>query len=181
MKQIKELPLNDLKQYLKYDPITGTFTHTQGRNKNKRADYVSHKAGYCSVSVKSKRYFAHRVAYALYNNKSYVGIIDHINGDKKNNEITNLQELSNSVNIFKAKGRKNNVSGRRGVHYNKKTKFWEAYITKDGKRIYLGIRKEKEQAIALRANAESIYYRSSLSFMSSKSHSSTSSSGSILL
>ena len=48
----------------------------------------------------------------------------------------------------------NNTSGIIGVSYSNSQNNWRAYINKDGKRVELGRRKDKEKAIRLRLKAE---------------------------
>ena len=52
---------------------------------------------------------------------------------------------------------KNNTSGVTGVHWHKVKKKWEATIT-EGKKKYLGIFTNKEDAIKARKEAEIKYY-----------------------
>lgn len=49
---------------------------------------------------------------------------------------------------------KNNTSGYPGVHWFKRKSSWIAYIYFQGKRYFLGQRKNKDEAIALRKEAE---------------------------
>lgn len=51
-----------------------------------------------------------------------------------------------------------NTSGTVGVSYSNSQNNWRAYINVDGKRIELGRRKNKDEAIKLRKEAEAKYY-----------------------
>ena len=54
---------------------------------------------------------------------------------------------------------KNNTSGVKGVSWNKRFNNWETYITFQGKRIYLGRFKNKQDAIKARKEAEEKYFK----------------------
>jgi hypothetical protein len=63
-------------------------------------------------------------------------VVDHINNDKLDNRLQNLQLISNRENI--SKDRKNGSSQYTGVYWNKQNKKWRAQINKNNKRIELG-------------------------------------------
>jgi hypothetical protein len=64
--------------------------------------------------------------------------IDHINGDRADNNIDNLREATRSQNCQNAKLSKVNRSGVKGVSWHKYNQKWYARIRLDGKRIDLG-------------------------------------------
>ena len=72
--------------------------------------------------------------------------IDHINGDKLDNRLSNLRLCNQSENTANAPKRKTNKSGFKGVSWNKRYSKWEAYLTKDYKHIFLGYHDSKESA-----------------------------------
>ena len=63
-------------------------------------------------------------------------VVDHIDNDKKNNKLNNLQLITARENISKDK--KNKTSKYTGVHWSKQNKKWVAAIRIDGKQTYLG-------------------------------------------
>ena len=68
------------------------------------------------------------------------GVIDHINGDKTDNRITNLRDVNRSVNLHnQSKAQKGNVSGFLGVSYQKRDGKYVARITKDNVTRRLGV------------------------------------------
>lgn len=71
-------------------------------------------------------------------------IVDHINGDTFDNRKANLRICSQSQNMQNSTRRRDNVSGYKGVHPNGRN--WAAQIKVDGKQIYLGTFKTKEEA-----------------------------------
>lgn len=79
-------------------------------------------------------------------NPNHHNVIDHINGNKKDNRKINLRECTQQQNSF-------NNSKALGVCWNKQHKKWEAYISKN-KRIHLGFFESKEDALKERKKAE---------------------------
>lgn len=65
-------------------------------------------------------------------------LIDHINGNGLDNRRENLRICINKENVRNAKARPGS-SVYKGVSKNKATNKWEAYITVDYKRHYLGL------------------------------------------
>lgn len=97
--------------------------------------------GYNSVMLtnrdKRKRILVHKLIfeafYGVDSNRKIV--IDHINDNKLDNRLENLQLVSNRFNSTKkAKGYSSYV----GVSYNKKRKKYNSAILVDGKSIFLG-------------------------------------------
>lgn len=64
-------------------------------------------------------------------------VVDHINEDKLDNRLENLQVITARENVVKSlKG--NGTSKHVGVCWRKDSKKWRAYIHIDGKRVSLG-------------------------------------------
>jgi HNH endonuclease/AP2 domain len=63
--------------------------------------------------------------------------VDHIDGNKLNNNIENLRETTATQNAQNRKIHKNNTSGVKGVYFNKYKK-WVAQLKIDNKVTYLG-------------------------------------------
>jgi hypothetical protein len=69
--------------------------------------------------------------------------VDHIDGDKLNNQKNNLR-LCTKIENLRNKGKlKTNISGFKGVSYDKKLNKWKAQISVNNKKIYLGIFDDK--------------------------------------
>jgi hypothetical protein len=64
-------------------------------------------------------------------------VIDHIDNDKTNNNLDNLQIITNRENV--SKDIRGGSSQYVGVYFNKQNKKWLASITINGKRNYLGL------------------------------------------
>ena len=85
-------------------------------------------------------------------------VIDHANGNKLDNRKSNLRECTIQQNSFNKGIRTNNTSGVTGVVWDKSRNKWHAKIQINGKLIYLGTFKEKEDAIQARRQAEIDYF-----------------------
>ena len=75
-------------------------------------------------------------------------VIDHINGNKLDNRISNLRFATRGQNAQNAKNRvkKTGTSLFRGVVWRQPRQKWEAYITYEKKRYGLGGYKEEAEA-----------------------------------
>ena len=95
--------------------------------------------GYTRVNLSIGSYYLHRLIFLYHFGKWPTNQIDHIDGNPKNNCIENLREATNSQNGHNKGKPRNNTSGYKGVSYCKAAKKWEAYMTIDRKRKYLGL------------------------------------------
>lgn len=93
-----------------------------------------------------KRYnmFMHRLILGLTPNDGVV--IDHINGNRRDNRRENLRICSNKENSRNTKTPKSNTSGYKGVSWVASQKVWRASIGVDNTHIYLGAFATKEVA-----------------------------------
>ena len=143
----KELPpVESISAVLKYQHTTGNLIWLVNRGKVKAGDVAGCKDrndGYVQVTLDNRNYQAHRLAYYLYHGRDIEPgkVLDHKNGDRSDNRITNLQEITQSENLRKKKGAK-------GYSFNKKLKKWQAEIRIEGKSKYLGLYDTEEEARA---------------------------------
>lgn len=72
--------------------------------------------------------------------------VDHVNGNKLDNRLTNLRLCNQSQNSANSRRKSTNKSGFKGVSWNKKYSKWEAYLTKNYKHIFLGYFNTKVEA-----------------------------------
>ena len=77
----------------------------------------------------------HRLVLKMKNPKI---LIDHINNNGLDNHKTNLRLCTCAQNTINSIPGKNNTSGYKGVHWNKRRKKWVAKIQKKCKTYYLG-------------------------------------------
>lgn len=163
-----KMPANVLRSLLRYDPDTGKLfwlrRDQEAESKwkawnakfaGKEALYGLNDMGYRQGSVLRHRYLAHRVIWVMVHGKWPDGEIDHINGDRSDNRLDNLREVTRSENSKNLKRPKNNKSGIVGVHWHKQTGTWKAVIYSSNKQFCLGYFKRKADAAKARADAES--------------------------
>ncbi|MDV3943630.1 hypothetical protein CMT69_01605 [Elizabethkingia anophelis] len=78
--------------------------------------------GYSVVNIKSKTNYVHRLVYEAFNGEIEDGMtINHINGNKQDNSISNLEKVTyseNHLHAFNTLKRKPNPLGRFGKYHN---------------------------------------------------------------
>lgn len=138
-----------LHKILSYDPKTGVFR----RNSTGRVVGSKMVIGYLTVTINSRAYFCHRLAWFYMYGVWPLGIIDHINRNKEDNRIANLRTASKGQNAINSKIVRA-WSGYRGVYYQSNTRKWRAKLGK----IHLGYFLTKKAAHgAYRAKASELY------------------------
>lgn len=97
------------------------------------------------ICIKGKNYQAHRLVYLLH--YGYMPeMLDHIDNNPLNNELSNLRPANHSKNGFNRKIGKNNTSGIKGLTWNKKSEKWQTSIKANNKTHYFGYYKYKDIA-----------------------------------
>lgn len=133
-------------------------------DKTKRILNQSIINGYKAVSMYKdgikKNYKIHRLlATAFLLNPENKICVDHIDGDKLNNTLSNLRFATKSQNCMNRKKQINNKSGIVGVFFEKKANKWKSMIVYNNKKIYLGLFKNKEDAEKIRLKKSSELFR----------------------
>ena len=113
--------------------------------------------GYCRVSIDGKKHSMHRVVFLM--KHGYLPKeIDHINGNKTDNKIENLREVTRTQNRYNVIGYKNNTSSVKGLTFNKKLNKWELSMNVDRKRKYIGLFEDFELAELVAMEARNKYH-----------------------
>jgi hypothetical protein len=157
---IQILTQQKLKELLDYNPNTGEFVWKIpcGQRAPVGAIAGSYNQGYKFIKINGKKYSAHRLAWLYTHGQFPQNQLDHINRIRNDNRIDNLREVTNSENQQNVTPRKDNISGIKGVEFHTATQKWQARIALNGKRIYLGLYNNIEDAIVARKQAEQIHH-----------------------
>ncbi len=138
----------DLLAALHYDPETGIWTRLQASPPNRIGARADKSAGhnYRRISVKGKRYFAHRLAWFYMTGVWPIIDVDHKDTDKQNNKWNNYRLATRQQNIANKKRSRVNKSGVKGVYWNKGAKCWTVQVGLNGKSTHVGHFKDLELA-----------------------------------
>lgn len=118
--------------------------------KDTEAGYIA-EDGYRRARVDGQYYYIHRLVWCLKTGKAVPDdlFIDHINGDRLDNNIENLRLASSLENQYNKFRQKNGTSQYKGVWFDSVKGFWKASIRLKGGRSYIGqFQTELEAAIA---------------------------------
>ena len=158
-----------VRELFDYNPDTGKFvwldrdeklSHSQKSALRFNSLFAGKEAfitplnGYRSGNIFGTMMMAHRCAWAWVHGEWPNGQIDHINGVRSDNRLSNLRIVDNSENQKNAKLRSDNSSGCPGVMFDRNQKKWTAKIHERGKRIWLGSFEQLSDAINARKQAE---------------------------
>lgn len=135
-------------ELLRYDEATGDLFWKVDRC---GAIPANTKAGttdkYVLIKILGKTYKAHRVIWLMNYGEWPKGDIDHIDGCKYNNRLSNIRDVSTSGNMQnQTRAHKCNKSGYLGVTKFGDSNKWRARITLNKKQIYLGIFDDPKEA-----------------------------------
>jgi hypothetical protein len=147
-----------VREYFDYDPETGRLALRKHMPYQRVAvgtepGHIDNN-GYRRVKLFGKRVQAHILIWMHQYGARPVKLIDHINRIKTDNRLSNLRDVSASMNA--ANRTPNNKADFLGVYYYSKTDSWSARISVNHQEIYLGWWKTKEEAIAARQAAEKL-------------------------
>lgn len=133
---------------LSYNPNTGDFHWKVDRARKARAGDLAgthDSKGHRQIGVCGKYYLAHRLAWLAFYGEMPAGEVDHLNGVRDDNRISNLRDVSRSVNCQnEQRARRNNGCGFLGV--TEKKYAFLAQIHANGKKIHLGSFRTAEAA-----------------------------------
>lgn len=132
-----------------YNPLDGVLKRI---GENVEAGTLR-KDGYRQIQIGKKFFLSHRLAWFI-QHKEMPEFIDHQNGNKIDNRIINLRNVSQHENNKNMPIQKSNRSGFVGVILFKPTGNWMSYIDVNKKRVHLGYYKNLSDAVKSRVDAE---------------------------
>ncbi|MEO0449071.1 MAG: HNH endonuclease signature motif containing protein [Pseudomonadota bacterium] len=124
-----------------------------GRYAGTEAFTATSANGYKVGRIFKRTLRAHRVIWTMVHGEE-PNVVDHINGVRADNRLTNLRSVTASQNSQNMRMRDSNTSGVTGVSFHKQRGRWQAYITVNNKAQNLGHFDNKDDAIAARKAAE---------------------------
>jgi hypothetical protein len=157
-----DVTIEELKSRLQYDAETGLiFWKAGNRRAGKEAFTTVSVRGYKATTFRSLHgsvttLAAHRAAWAIHYGEFPSGSIDHINGNKLDNRIANLRDVTSAENARNSAMSRANKSGVTGVYLHKQTGKWCAQISAFGKHVGLGLFSTQSDAIIARKAAERV-------------------------
>lgn len=128
--------LDHLKERFSYNRDTGVLYR-----KTRGASVVAgtlRTDSYRRVRIGAKAYFAHRLIWAIETGE-WPETIDHINGNKSDNRLSNLRPATNAENLRNRGKQANNTTGFKGVYFSKAAGRYVAQIKTNSKMKYLGL------------------------------------------
>lgn len=115
-----------------------------------------HSLRYAVSGSKEKTVLMHRL---ILEQKDGV-LTDHRNGNGLDNRKENLRSCTHAQNMMSRKIHKNNKSGFRGVYWYVQKRRWRSEIRFCGRKIYLGLHRDRDKAAISYDNAAKKYFGS---------------------
>ena len=135
---IKLPGIETLKTLIYYDSESGdAFWRVSRGSVSAGTQITCESNGYIVVRINKHLYKLHRILFKLYHGYDPENDIDHVNGIKSDNRISNLREASRSCNNFNANFNPGNT-GVRGVKLTKNGNKYEARIKISGRTKHIG-------------------------------------------
>ena len=123
------------------DKLNKLFCYENGElfwKKNKKLAGCVMTHGCWQIMIDGKNYTRHRLVWIYHNGEIPENLcIDHVDGNKANDDISNLRLATFAENMINS-DKPLSANKHRGVHYCKRTKKFQAHIGKNGKKIDLG-------------------------------------------
>lgn len=136
----------NIDEIFEYDPETGVLVRKFKGGHRRVAGAKRANGDYSKVAFNGREYPAHRLIWWLVYGALPDKFIDHINGDKSDNRLSNLRLATDAENKRNVGPRSHNTSGFKGVSYDRQTGRWLAHATFNGKGVHLGRHASKEAA-----------------------------------
>lgn len=148
-----DLSAERLREVLEYNSETGEFFWKIKKLRSQVGDKAGglNAAGYIQIVVDGFNYYGHRLAWLYTHGRWPSGMMDHMNGNRADNRIANLREVSGRVNCENRRApQSNKINGSSlGVSRTQsKTNPWFASIRVNGETVHLGRHPTEEAASA---------------------------------
>ena len=160
--KFKKLPSKEiLHELFDYDSDTGNLIRKVTTSHNAKAGSVAGTNkwnGYRDINVQNTLYKQHRLVYVWHHGDIPDGYeIDHLDNNRSNNKIENLKAIPHKDNHRKMLQRRDNKSGVTGVRWSEAKKRWVVDLQVNYQVVYIGVFKNKDDAIEARRQANIKY------------------------
>ena len=132
-------------QFISYDPESGELSWKEKPNRNIQiGQKIGRKNswGHMTFTFRGRTCMVHRIAWLIATGALPSNEIDHVDGDKENNRLSNLRDVTRNINQQNLRrAHRSNKTGYLGVSkaaLNHPNRPWYASIKKDGKTRFLG-------------------------------------------
>lgn len=145
-----------LLRHVEYDPETGVFLHLKscGPTKAGRRAGCLTPRGYRQISVGGRGYREHRLAWLYVHGRWPKAELDHINGCRADNRLSNLREAASSQNRLNSRPPRNTkTTAAPGVREFLPGR-WRVTIGTGRKKRHLGVFYDLSAALRARQRAE---------------------------
>lgn len=150
-----------IRECLDYNPETGSIiwiNPTSNRVKVGDEAGALSKSGYRDIGICNVTVGAHRVAWFLYHNRYPPAFLDHKNGIRHDNRISNLRPATITQNNHNLSSHRGSTSRFKGVGWSKAARKCRAYIYDGGKQKHLGLFiDERDAALAYNKEAQRLH------------------------
>lgn len=161
-RKIPTISVEEIQVTYDYCPDTGQlwtrYCPDLGLWRQRRRLGYAHHSGYRYVTIGASEFLEHRVIWAWWYGEWPGDIIDHINGARADNKITNLRTASSSQNNINSANRRDANPYGRGVSYDPRYMLWCARIQVNGVRHFIGSFRRPEDAVTARTLAAAQYH-----------------------
>jgi hypothetical protein len=133
--------IREIKRYLRYEDGKVFWKENRGA-KTKKGDRAGslNSTGYRQIQLNYRSYCEHRIIWLLVHGVWPDNHLDHINGDRLDNRIENLRDVTHRDNLRAFRKPTRGASSQyRGVSWHKQKNQWCAEITFNGKSTFIGL------------------------------------------
>jgi len=148
-------------RHCSYDPETGLVTRLHAAKGHAAGRTINPKGigrNYVRTVIEGHAIQLHRLAWLLHHRALPTCLLDHINGDRSDNRLVNLRQVTSMQNNWNRGAMSNNTTGTLGVAWCNTKKRFRASIFCAGKATHLGYFRTIEQATDARLKAEKEFF-----------------------
>jgi hypothetical protein len=152
-----------VRELFDYDPLTGLLVRAKtvrgrGSIAGSRVG-TPNNCGHLVCRIDYRIFYVHRIIWLHFYGEPPPQLIDHINGVRNDNRISNLRPADFTGNSRNRGIQRNNTTGFKGVHFSKADGKFKSAIKVGGQRLHLGFFDTAEAASSAYAAASKRYHR----------------------